>query len=397
MLLTAGCGRIAFDPQPQPDPDDPRWEPIGESATGTGATGAFTTGVYGGPRLVLDPDGHPIVSWSDAMNGNDEVRMIRWSGTAWSGIGESALPAGISRDPELSYLGGAAVAPDGRICQAWVADEINTMRLRCWDGSAWAGLAGSDTAMSTPGNPWWPVVRFIAGQPVLGWEDYGGGNGGVYVQRYTGTSWVSLGPMALPGIAGAGQYVSMAGSALDDIWAMWSNPDDGEVYVARWNGASWSSVGGNLSQTAALSHFGNLELGDAPYALWHEGAMDPAMLYARAWNGSAWIELGGSATGMGIAGVPVTINHADLAVTLDGNPIVVYAAGNDIYVRTWDGTAWTLVGDQDAGGISRTGRAGTPAIEVAADGAIIVAWYEDLPTGGQVYLRRLAAQSASTP
>lgn len=365
------------------------WVEMGDSATGTGVSRIPAGANLSGARLALTPEGRPVVSWSDTGAGNEEVHLRVWSGSTWLDLGGSGTGGGVSSDAERSMVGGLAIDTDGRICQAWRADEPRRLRLRCWDGTAWRGLAGSEVEIATPGNPWWPAVTFIGGQPAVAFEDYGGGTG-AYVRRFDGTTWTWLGPSSTPGL-GPGRLVNLRATAVSDAVVSWVD-DAAEVHASHWNGATWTELGGSsgVSQSAATSARPQLALGDRPYVSWLEGDTDVA-LHLRAWDGAAWVELGGSASGAGVSAGHADVQGADLAVTADGRPVVAFSAGGDIHVVAWDGAAWLPIGAQDAGGISGTGQATWPTLEIAASGAVFVAWNQDLADGQQVYLRALDA------
>lgn len=388
-LACVGCGRVAFDPV------ELAWIELGASAT-AGVSAVPPGTALGGPRIAVTPDDRPVVSWSDAVSGNEELHLRAWDGTAWVGLGGSEAGGGISGSPERSLIGGLAVSGAGEVCQAWVEDDTDTLRLRCWDGTAWRGRAGSELSLATPGNPWWPSIAFIGGALTVAWEDYGGGDGGVYARRFDGVgAWTWLGPMALPGLGGAGQLVRLAGTRLDDLWVAYANPDDGEVHVAHWDGVRWTELGaavGGVSRTPAPSAPAYIAIGDRPYVAWLEGEPEAAALHVRTWDGAAWSELGGSATGDGIAAGQRPVESIEIAVDPRGRPVVAYVAAGDVFVRAWDGAAWAAVGAHGAGGISDTGGARRARIAIGPAGTIYVAWIEDDGAGQQVFLRALPAR-----
>lgn len=390
-LGASGCGRIAIDPVDRPA----RWEELGASASALGISGLAPGAGLGGVRLALRSDERPIVSWMDDASGNTEVHLTAWTGDGWAGFAGSDAGGGVSNDPERSLLGGLAVGPADRVCQAWVADELNRLRMRCWDGSTWSGLAGSDAAITTPGNPWWPTLTFVGDQPLLAWEDYGGGSTGTYARRFDGTTWQWLGPAALPGIA-PGQHVAITGTSSDDLWLAWMDIGASEIQVVRWNGTGWAAITpavGGLSNTSAPSDFPRIRIGDRPYVAWLDGDPGATSIYVRAWDGTAWVELAGSASGEGIAPGLGPAGQPDLAIGPDGLPVVAFAAAGDAHVLAWNGTAWVRVGDQAHDGVSRSGIASYPGLEIAPSGAMVLAWNEELPDGAQIYLRWLAADA----
>jgi hypothetical protein len=303
------------------------------------------------------------------------------------GVGGSDLAGGISNDAEASLAGGLGIGSGDRACIAWRADEIAALRMRCWDGTQWAGLAGSEIAIATPGNPWWPSLAFHGADPTITWEDYGGGMAGVYVRQFAQGAWAGFGSSAtFPGL-GRGMFASIDVAPGNEIWIVWQTQDELGVESTHWTGSGWSAIVKH-DTTAARSRRADINIGATPYVAWIEGDNGATSVYMQAWDGSAWRELGGSATGTGVSAAHVA-TYAEVATMPDGSPVIAYAAGGDVHVVRWDGSAWIRPGDQDEGGVSRTGTANWPEVEVAADGTIFVAWDDDASGVSQIYLRLL--------
>ncbi len=170
-------------------------------------------------------------------------------------------------------------------------------------------------------------------------------------------------------------------------------------------GGSWQEVGpgsasaGGISNTPGESGMPAIAIASdgTPYVAWHDPVGgNNSEIYVRTWNGSAWAEVGaGSASGGGISNnVGISSNPA-IAIAADGTPCVAWvdkSSGNpNIYVRSWNGSTWAEVGEGSAsgGGISdNSGWSLEPSIAIALDGTLYVAW-EDFSGGviPDIYVR----------
>jgi hypothetical protein len=377
LVVLAGCGRLGFGEVPPPTD----WLGIGDSAIGEGISGIEV----GQVRLALAPSGDPVVAWTASPNGDDDVFLRAWDGSAWREIGGSAS-TGISADAGPTLSGGLVVRADGSPCIAYRNDDSVTLYVRCFDGSAWVGLEDPTGKIDGAGNPWWPKLALDDDHPVLAWEDYVPDPSGILVRRFD-AGWSELAG------SGTGSGISATtGDAHDasidaangEIAIGWTSSTDEDIHAAVWTGGTWRALG-NVSATPTSSERQSIKLGAMPYVAWMEHQAAGPSIHLRAYDGTSWVELAGSATGTGLSGAHVPAFYPALAVGAAGEPIVAYQHANDIYVKHWTGTTWELLGKQlDPGGISATGVADWPEI-AAANGQVHVAW----ANGDYAYLKAL--------
>ncbi|HSI03967.1 MAG: hypothetical protein ACAI38_18950 [Myxococcota bacterium] len=96
-----------------------------------------------------------------------------------------------------------------------------------------------------------------------------------------------------------------------------------------------------------------------------------------------WEELGGSATGSGVSGTGA--QDVAVAVTAEGNPVVAWSAGDEIFASRWTGAAWEQLGS----GVSLSAAVSEePAIAIDGVGRVLVAWTEGSDMAKDIYLRR---------
>ena len=168
-------------------------------------------------------------------------------------------------------------------------------------------------------------------------------------------------------------------------------------------GAGWQPVGPGSAGGGGISNNGgdsqNVAIAAGPgntlYVAWSDTSAGDAEIYLRRWDGSAWSELGGSAGGGGISNNSGDSVWPSVAVGPDGNPWVAWhdetPSADEIYVRRWTGTAWEPVGSGSAsgGGISNNkGNSRFVDLQVAPNGHAFAAWTDGSTGNGEVYLRQ---------
>jgi len=433
-----GCGRLGFASHEPPDADGsigadcsldaradgdadtrtdtgldaggPRtWRELGGSATGGGVSdhGDRASNL----RVAVGPDGTTWVAWADQSSGNWDVHVRRWSGSAWEGVGGSDGPGGLTNDAAESRLGDIEVDAAGNAHICWMNfDTARSVYYRRWDGSAWVEDDGSATGrgVSRVANPWWPKMALDdAGRPTIGWEMYNvmTGRGLVYVRQWDGSTWEELdGSASGAGITGPGPGISVdVASGGGVIFVVWHGGAGAQqIFLRRWDGAGWSELGGSgsgegLSDTTNTSSRPRLDV-DAmgrPVVAWNEDVGGASRAYLRRWDGAAWAELAGSGSGDGL-GVPrIPSSHVAVGVHASGDPVVAFdhdgGAGTNIFVRRWDGGAWTSADITDTGGISGTPTSSSwPHLTVGPDDDVYVFWEEEDASGAvEAHLRVL--------
>jgi hypothetical protein len=173
-----------------------------------------------------------------------QIRYVRkWTGSGWSTIGSGifiittegdiALALDSSNNPIVAFTYKTTVNPPGRV------------QVRRRTGSSWQNLGstltipGPSTTGSTPGG--FPIkLTLIANQPVIAFWSY---RWGINVQRWTGTGWQSLGVVNTYGSTKVFDIASLNSQPLVSYASCELSPG-GRVYVIRYNGSIWPSIGG---------------------------------------------------------------------------------------------------------------------------------------------------------
>ncbi len=392
-----------------------------EVGTGSASGGGISNnnGWSGEPSLAIAPDGKPAVAWPDDSSGNDEIYLLRWSGTAWVevGLNSAGRGSGISRNQGDSDSPCLALTPNGTPYVAWEDWSEGDLEIyvRRWNGTAWvevgAGSASGGGVSNNEGVSGEPSLAIAPdGTPYLAWSDDSSESGEIYVRRWNGTAWVEVGAGSASGggvsnNAGWSGEPSLAIAPNGNLYIAWRDDSSGndEIYVRRWNGTAWVEVGAGSANGGGISNdegwSGEPSLAIAPngnlYIAWHDDSSGNDEIYVRRWNGTAWVEVGaGSAGGGGISHSEGESRAPSIAIAPDGTPYVAWedwSEGNDeIYVRRWNGTAWVEVGAGSAGGggISHNeGVSGDPSLDIAPDGTPYLAWRDDSSGNDEIYVR----------
>lgn len=340
--------------------DGERWTGLGGS-DGPGGL-SQTTGPARKPSLALDSAGNPTVAWDDQSSGHPEIYLKRWNGAAWEELGGSASGGGVSQSSDPAEWPSLAVGSSGRPFVAW-ENRWNghfQIRLRYWDGSSWVGLGSSARDRGISEGPEDSLLPSLAldrsDRPSVAWLGMNGGRARIHFRRWQGARWEVLGSPSMG----------------DDFE---SHGLDGWLSDRPW---------------LALDPDGN------PIVAWRGGSISASTLYLRRWQAGEWRELGPAASPGGVGGTAARCEYAVLATDAAGNPVVAWDDARqgpfNVYLRRWDGTSWIeLGGSSTGGGVSQTaGSAGNASLALDATGNPVLAWSEYVPAGSpeRIFLRR---------
>jgi hypothetical protein len=379
--------------------------------------------------LAYDSDDNVFVL---ATNGNDgyvagtynaygiQTWLFRYAGTG-PNVGAAtsnpqAASGGLNRNQD-SWAKEPSLASDGATLWAgWseTGTPFDTLDSN-WphlyaaqlSGSTWLALGSDAFALDSEAaghsESHSPSMAVVNGVPWLSWyktNNAGNLNGSLYAKYWDGNAWVG-------GAVGVGNpSTSFAIDGRSALAAVGTTPHiaflettrdfypwNTLVYVKTWSGTGWQLKGtGPLNHDATTS--GNTadsvsiaSDGTNPLVAWTEstqpfGGGNNPLVFVSIWNGTLWQPLGGAlnvdaAGGWGF----------DAAIAYwHGQPYVAWterslAGDSKLYVKTWSGSAWSLVG---GGALNRSAPGGwayRPALAASAS-ALEVAWVEQ-PSLGQ--------------
>jgi hypothetical protein len=399
-----------------PTPANAGWREIGGGAA-TGGGISNNAGESARPALVQTADHALVVAWSDLSGGDAEIYVRRWDGAAWSEMGAgSASGGGVSNNSGDSLAPALLAAPGGDLYLAWhdLTPGDAEIYLKRWDGAAWvevgAGSASGGGISDNKGDSEWPALTLAGDAPVVAWQDTSRGNAEIYLRQWDGRQWAELGKASASGggiSKNSGDSIRPSLAALDGrpavVWTDNSGGDN-EVYIKRWNGSKWvtlgknSASGGGISNNAGISRGARLiSDGSRLTVAWSDDSGGNFDIYVLSYDGKKWSEVGnGSAQGGGISANSGGSQAPTIALTAAGAPLVAWYDTShtptaEIFARVWNGVRWEEVttGAGRGGGISDSrGSSNWPALLVAHDGVPTVAWNDNSGGDFEIYARR---------
>jgi len=330
------------------------WAELGGSASGGGISATLNSS--DAPSLAIDASGNPAVAWNNDTAGIGEIYFRRWNGSSWIELAGSGTSGGISANVGDSTFPRLALDAQSNPVVTWT-DKTNgnyQIYLRRWNGSSWVELGGSATGSGISGTTGTASAPSIAldpsGNPVVAWFDNSSGNYEIYVRRWNGTSWIELaGSGTAGGIsanAGDSSYPCLTLDANGNPVVAWNDdtPSTGlaEIYLKRWNGSAWVELGGSATSGGISANSGNsanavvaLASNGDPVVAWSDPSSGNEEIYLKRWDGSNWIELGASASSGGISNNAGASKYPSIVIDAGGNPAVAWGDALEIYLRRW--------------------------------------------------------------
>ena len=206
------------------------WFPVG---TAQAVTPAPSAAYVGDPVIDSDASGRLVLAWVE----DEALQVRRWTGTTWQALSDGLPADRVYERPSL------AIAPDGEPVIAWQrgtppSADIFVAR---WNGSTWATLGGA--VDQNPAQPaMQPSVRLLGNDPVV-----------AFIETRPAPSYSAL-PVVRRFVAGA--WVDVAGfiiprdGTIDLNPALAVRPDGGGlalawfregegVHVAKESGPFW--------------------------------------------------------------------------------------------------------------------------------------------------------------
>jgi hypothetical protein len=356
--------------------------------------------------------------------------LFRYNGTGPNAgtLASTAQPAtgGLNRntkswakDPALASSGSSLYvtwsetgSPFDLSQATWLHIFVNQFASSNWMpiGSSYQSISGSSVASYSPS------LALVGSTPWVSWYSTStptNGDAHIYAGSWNGTSWQSspIGYVNSQAYQGRSQLINVAGvpyiGFLEDTKSTF--PQSAFAYVKAWNGTSWALQGTALNRNTGTgttaSSVSIASDGTFPYTAWTEylrsfapagDVSTPPQVYVSHWNGSQWVSIGGS----------LNVNSSDWAddasiAFLGGQPYVAWTertqTGNaQLYVATWNGTAWTLVGSGPLNQGGSSGWAFHPSlIADSAGNNLYVGWVEQTVLGqkAHVFVSKLTGTS----
>jgi hypothetical protein len=339
--------------------------------------------------LALSSFEDPIVAYRSYESGiaTPTLRVKYWNGQAWKQLGKNLDFGGysISGKPSLT------LDKDKNPIVAWSESYSSsyTLYVALWTGE-WSLIGSPVDTSITSAYDQISLATDTSGYPVVSWLN----NNQVFVKRWNGQKWVSLGG-ALNASNALGSKVSMILDSNGNPSVAWSQfmvgfPDSFRVLVKQWNGSKWLSLGAVNPGSKGLTFDISLTLNATgqPLVAWSQIARTPlgitsGNVYVKQWSGNQWVQLGS------ILDVKETYDADMPSITMgtNNNPVIAWSEGSTLpgyklYVKRWTGQKWVLVGTNPIN-VSLKNNAYFPSI-ASIGGRVAVSWYE----GNSIYFKR---------
>jgi len=294
------------------------------------------------PAIAFDHEGNALAVWShetgNAGLGYD-IWYSKWSGSAWTALGEVASLIGDDSDPAVALdINGWAIA-------IWIHNDTRVY-YSLWDGANWIGPA--EAIVSD-----WPLIPF--------WGS-------------------SLPEIAFTSVKARGYTLNKAVA----IWTQWIVYPEvpplllSRVYYAVWDGTKWSpspaaEIPGqvyNAAEDGTSTFFRNGissdQLGNVA-AVWSTDTTTRPVYYAL-WNGRLWDDAAALDTQGAYGYMP------SIAFKADNQAILTFSNGtNNIWHSRYEGGVWQHATEAaDSGGADSR-----PAIAFLMSNRALAVWKGD--------------------
>ena len=357
--------------------------------------------------MALTSAGDPVVLWLEDNPDSyppTDLYVKRWDGSAWELLGGS-LDEG-SLGPMYNHHE-LTLTPDDTPVVGWVRATAVTdvgVVVQRWDGSAWLPF-GDVPFTADDGSPRWASVATGAdGAPLLAWSEFKDGLSRVYVARWTGSTWSRLGgPRArVPGQDAWSPHLVVDGDGRPLVaWMEGVEPPGSgtDVFVDRWNGTAWESLGGGLRGSAERASFPRLALTPGGQAFLSFVRVSST---ATVLNVVEWLDVVGTWAHRGTLRTwsDATVRLGTLTSDAEGRAVALWEESLEVegettyryHVQRRGTTGWTALGTP----LVASGASYPSGLAVASDGRPIVAVQQRADVSGGVQRLHLRVYRLNT-
>lgn len=236
----------------------------------------------------------------------------------------------------------------GTLYAAWIEDA--DIHVQSWNGSSWNDLA--DTTPVNSVTPFELSLLNVGGNLWIAWTEASGPHRLVFVKKYDGSLWSSVGSGSLNfSASGVAHDPQLAVDGSGTPFVAWS--EDSKIRVSHFTSGAWSLLGSGASpiSTAAddAEHPSITDVNLTPYVAWYEDdtSVSPATERVRVkqWDGTTWNTVGGSFVNRDGAA-----QARDPSLAGERTPYIAWVekpiGGTAFQLQTaqFDGTTWQSLG-----------------------------------------------------
>ncbi len=395
-----------------------RWTEFAGSASGGGLSNSPGQAID--PSIVAGTIGE-FVAWADSRGGLFQIDVAQLTASGWQSLGSLSIGGAIVDTAGASLRPSITLGAGGEPAVAWTvvngsSSDIFVAQYNPTDNNntgGWDALGGSLGAGGISGTGAADDAHIVdtTSGLVVAYEDRSSGAENVYVERFNGSSWVSLGTGASSGTGVSKSATDVQGVTISasgaNVAVAWTETVGGtsQIYLSEYNGVTWGQLGGSasgngLSDSTAEAVAPSLAFdGSSLFAAWQDNRSGADEIYVARWNGTAWVAAGtGADSGGGVSDTGGMATSPELAAN-DGQLYLLWLdnrvanfSGNTIapYVKQWNGSAFVedVVGDASYRGIGdATGAPTTPVLAVDPSGNPFAAWMDTSSGSNEIYVR----------
>ncbi len=276
---------------------------------------------------------------------------------------------------------------------AWQEEDNSTGKLQIcvsyYDGVQWLPLS---TSLNIDPNydAQSPVIRLANGVPYVVWsENNSTGRYQIYVKKYNGVNWESVGGSLNVNPAKAAITPDIAFDGTTPYVIFSEQTFNHQIMVKHFNGSTWVQDGGYLNNNADNNaDWPTIEThSGTPYAAWSEWIGTRTQAFVKSFDGNAWINVGSGNVMMDLdhnsGGIELTFIGNELFATWDESNTIDNRG--QIYVKKYNGISWVQVG---TGPLNyQTSNIAVASDIIGAGTTPYVAWHEYMGNGQYVFIK----------
>ena len=356
-----------------------RWEGAGWSALGDIPNGALNSTVQAmvveGTDLYIGGGFTDLSNHGVNLGAGDYV--AKWDGVNWTALGSNGAGNGALNGGVVAL----ALDSQGRLYAGGYFTNVNDGGVALptadyvarWDGAHWEAL-GDNGAGNGALNGLVLSLEVTDSDVYVGgfFTNAGNNDAADYIARWDGATWSALGSDGAGG-GSLNNWVQTMASDGDRLYVggWFTDVNSGGAilgaadFIAYWEGGAWSALGGDGAGGGALSadpsSYGVRDILIDRSELYvagdfvnvnNNGVVLTAADYIARWDGASWSALGSNGAGNG-----ALFGGDARSVVLSGSVLYVggtfRAVNNSFaggYAARWDGTNWSSLSSNGAGG-----------------------------------------------
>ncbi len=277
--------------------------------------------------IAVGPACEVVVGSRHVMGPKSTIFFHWWDGSSWSKIGRSTGDIADSMSVDID----GANQPVFAWREVLSGERYASIFVARWDGTKkiLLGTTGSINDITRSASD--PNIKLdSSGNPVLAWKEDVSNVKKIFVKKWNGSEWVSMGTTALnegSGVAAGRPLITIHDGNL--IRVSWS--EDSDIKTRTWDGNNWHGYGWNFDLESESSYEFNISQNSTPFVLSHAPSSEKPYISTSVWkkDGVSWEFKFTEVI------FPETNNDTPHLGTLPPDiPIITWKAGSEIYISS---------------------------------------------------------------